>query len=286
VLWLADRKKYDDKTREGVLGHLSANANDTFLWVALVCQSLEEIPRWKALAKLNSFPPGLNSLYERMMEQICNSDDADLCKRILASIVTVYQPITLKELASLVEMLEDMADDLDSLREIIGRCGSFLTIRGDTIYFVHQSAKDFLLTKAFNEIYPSGTEEAHYEIFSRSVQVMSGTLRRDMYNLGALGYPAAQVKQPEPDPLAASRYSCVYWIDHLCTWSVNSSVDHNDDLQDNGAVDNFIRKKYLYWLEALSLCKSMSKGVVSIAKLEALIQVVAKSPALYMFSIC
>jgi hypothetical protein len=37
VLRLAEQKKYDDKTRDAVLDYLSLNANDTFLWVALVC---------------------------------------------------------------------------------------------------------------------------------------------------------------------------------------------------------------------------------------------------------
>ncbi|RYP70100.1 hypothetical protein DL769_005077 [Monosporascus sp. CRB-8-3] len=252
VFQLAQRKKYDDKTRDAVLDHLSSNANDTFLWVALVCQSLENIPRWNTLAKLNAFPPGLNYLYERMMQQICNSDNADLYKRILALIAIVYRPITLKELTSLVEMLEDMTDDLESLREIINLCGSFLTIREGTIYFVHQSVKDFLFTNAFDGIFPSGREEAHYVIFSRSLQVMSRTLRRDMYGLRALGYPIERVNQPDRDPLAASRYSV--------------------ELQDGGSVDSFIRRKYLYWLEALSLCRSMSEGVLSMTKLEALIQ--------------
>ncbi|KAF2190904.1 HET-domain-containing protein, partial [Zopfia rhizophila CBS 207.26] len=268
---LAQRKKYDKKTRDAVLGHLSLNANDTFLWVALVCQDLENIPRWNTLAKLNAFPPGLDSLYERMMQQICNSDNAGLCKQILASISTAYRPITLKELTCLVEVLEDIADDLELIREIVSLCGSFLTIRQGTIYFVHQSAKDFLFTKAVGEIFPSGTEEAHCAIFSRSLQVMSKTLRRDMYSLRALGYPAEQVELPDPDPLAPSRYSCIYWVDHLYDWSLSSSATSSADLQDGGAVHEFVRKKYLYSLEALSLCKNMSKGVVSIAKLETLI---------------
>ncbi|ERF75779.1 Vegetative incompatibility protein HET-E-1 [Endocarpon pusillum Z07020] len=272
TLQLAKLKKYDSKTRAAVLQYLALNANDTFLWVALVCQNLEKISRWNILAKLNTFPPGLVSLYERMMKQIHNSDDADLCKRILALIAIVYRPITLKELISLVEMPEDMADDQGALREIISLCGSFLTIREDTIYFVHQSAKDFLFTEALDEIFPSGREEAHYVIFSKSLQVMSRTLRRDMYSLGALGYAIERVKQPDSDPLAASRYSCIYWVDHLCDYNPNSCADHRANLQGGGAVDSFIRKSYLYWLEALSLCRSMSNGVVSMAKLEALIQ--------------
>jgi NACHT domain/Heterokaryon incompatibility protein (HET) len=286
TLQLAKLKKYDDKTRVAVLQHMASNANDTFLWVALVYQNLEKIPRWKTLAKLNAFPPGLDSLYQRMMEQICNSDNADLCKRILASTAIMYRPVILKELTSLVEMLEDMSDDLESLREIISLCGSFLTIREETIYFVHQSAKDYLLKNAFNEIFPFGRGETHYIIFSRSLHVMSRTLRRDIYNLHALGYPIEQVKQPDPDPLAALRYSCVYWVDHLYDRNSNFYVTHKDDLQDEGMVNVFMRKKYLYWLEALSLCKSMSEGVLSMVKLEALIQVILGPVMLSMYDPC
>lgn len=286
VRQLAENKKYDDKLRDTVLDHLSSHADNTFLWVALVCQNLENTPRRKTPAKLKSFPPGLSSFYERMMQQICNLDDidADMCKRILAFVAIVYRPITLKELTSLIEMHEDMAGDLDSLQEIIGLCGSFLTIRQGTIYFVHQSAKDFLVTKSFNDIFPSGKEEVHYKILSKSLQVMFKTLRRDMYSLGPLGYSDEQVRQPDPDPLAASRYSCIYWIDHLCDWKSNSTADHSVDLRDGGVVHEFMREKYLYWLEALSLCKSMSKVIVPIAKLETLLQVILRSAILYMYN--
>ena len=92
---LARLKKYDDKTRDAVQQHLSSNANDTFLWVALVCQDLVKVPRWKVLARLSAFPPGLDSLYRRMMDQIHDSDNADLSKQILAIVSTVYRPITM-----------------------------------------------------------------------------------------------------------------------------------------------------------------------------------------------
>jgi hypothetical protein len=268
TLQLADQKNYDDKTRVAVLQHLVSNANDTFLWVALVCGNLKNVPRWKTLAKLNEFPPGLDSLYQRMISQICNSDDADLCKQILAITSTVYQPITLTEISSFVKTLEDMADDHESLAAIIGLCGSFLALRGRTIFFVHQSAKDFLLKKASNDIFPSRIEDVHYTIFSRSLQVMSRTLRRDVYSLRAPGISIDQVKQPDPDPLAAVRYSCLYWVDHLLDCSTRGNS--NDDLKDGGSVYNFLCQSYLYWLEALSLMKSLSGGIVMIRKLEGL----------------
>lgn len=95
-----------------VLKYLISNADDTFLWVALVCQNLEKIPRWQTIPKLNAFPPGLDCLYQRMIAQICDSENADICKRILASTAIAYRPITLKELTTLVEALEDLSNDL------------------------------------------------------------------------------------------------------------------------------------------------------------------------------
>lgn len=218
VSMLKKQKRYKKEIRDAVLHHLISNANDTFLWVALVCERLERVSNFQVTQKLKAFPPGLDSLYERMMRQICESEASDVCKQILASVATVYRPITTKELATLVEQLEGTADDQESMQEIIGLCGSFLTLREETVYFVHQSAKDFLWRRpsegtskgAFDEIFPSRTSDIHHAIFSASLQTMSNTLSRDMYDLKKLGYPAEKINKPDPDPLAVSRYACSY----------------------------------------------------------------------------
>jgi hypothetical protein len=121
VDWLAKRNRYDNDTRDTVQRYLSLNANGTFLWVALVCQELANISRWKAQKKLTAFPPGLDALYRRMMNQIWNSEDAELCKHILAVVSAVYRPVTLDELASFVD---SVSGDYEALSEIIGLGGS------------------------------------------------------------------------------------------------------------------------------------------------------------------
>lgn len=288
---LEKQKKYKKEIRNAVLHHLTSNADDTFLWVALVCQRLEKIFNFQVMQELKAFPPGLDYLYERMMQQICESQAPDLCKQILALVTIVYRPITTKELATLVKRLDGTADDQESMQEIISLCGSFLTLREETVYFVHQSAKDFLsrpskgtCSGAFDEIFPSGTLDVHYTIFERSREILSSTLRRDMYDLEKrgypLGHPTEKVEKPVEDPLAESRYACSYWIDHLHESHAKPSSDHATALQDGGPVDTFLRQKYLYWLESLSLCKAMSKGVDSMAKLEMLVQVCSE-PAMH-----
>jgi hypothetical protein len=272
---LAQEKRYKAEVRHAVLQHLRSNANDTFLWVALVCQDLKTTPKWNVLKKLALFPPGLDSLYKRMMDQISESDGAEICLQVLASTAILYRPVAVPELVALVEQLEDL-DDLESVREIIGFCGSFLTLREDTVYFVHQSAKDFLFAKAYGEAFPAGSEAVHRTIFSRSLAILSRTLHRDMYSLETPGYPIENVNLPEVDPLVVSRYPCIYWIDHLCDSEPKSLASSIGSLQAADVVDKFLRKKYPYWLEGLSLCKSVGKGVVLMEKLWLLVQVCRK----------
>ncbi|KAF2033235.1 HET-domain-containing protein [Setomelanomma holmii] len=266
---LAHEKQYKTEVRHAVLQHLRSNANDTFLWVALVCQDLESTPKWNVVKRLALFPPGLDSLYKRMIDQISESDSVEMCQQVLASTAILYRPVSVSELAALVEQLEDL-NDLESVREIVGFCGSFLTLREDTVYFVHQSAKDFLFAKAYGKAFPDGSEAVHQAIFLRSMAILSKTLHRDMYNLEALGYPIENVKLPKTDPLLVSRYPCVYWIDHLYeSKALTSSVG---GLQAADVVNDFLRKKYLYWLEGLSLCKSVGKGLVLMENLWSLVQ--------------
>ncbi|EUC48006.1 hypothetical protein COCMIDRAFT_3138 [Bipolaris oryzae ATCC 44560] len=271
VFELAKQNNYDERTQRAVLDHLALNANDTFLWVALACQHLQVTARRNVLRKLQLFPPGLDALYERMMQHISKKDDAELCKQVLAAVTLVYRPITLDELVTLVAPLEEVTSDAE-LREIIGLCGSFLTLSEQTLHFVHQSAKDFLLAKASQEIYPTGQEAAHQAIFTRSLQVMSTTLKRDMYGLKAIGTLIEDVQKPNPDPLAAVHYSCIHWIDHLCESKLTASTPDPEHLRDGGVVGRFLKTLFLYWLESLSLCKSMSYGVVSMRKLYMLAQ--------------
>ncbi|KAI9903952.1 hypothetical protein N3K66_000481 [Trichothecium roseum] len=237
---LASLKKYDTKTRDDVQRYLSDNANGTFLWVALVCQELVDervVRKVHTFSKLNTFPSGLDSLYERMLEQISDSIDADICKEALAIASVVYRPIVLKELRVLIKSLEDDTD-VDALSQIIKSCGSFLIVQEETVYFVHQSAKDFLLSKASDEILPFGAANQHHAIFLSSVSI-------------------DEVSSPMLKPLRPIQYPYVYWVDHLCQ---SDLTNINSALQDHGGVYRFIQEKFLYWLEPLSLLYSMSDG--------------------------
>ena len=173
-------------------------------------------------------------------------------------------------------MPDEIADGLESFEEVVKVCGSFLTLREQIVYFVHQSAKDFLLGKAthqasgdaFDWVFPLGVEDVNRAIFSKSLNAMSTVLRRDMYGLEAPGFSIGEVQTPASDPLATVRYPCVFWVDHF-----RDSISNNNTAQRNiyHAVHTFLEQKYLYWLEALSLLRVMSEGVIAIRQLESLL---------------
>ena len=268
VVNLATKKEYNCGLREKVEIQLKEKAESTFLWVALVCRMLEDIPRRRTMAELEKFPPGLQPLYKRMMQQIEDQKDEDreLCKQILRAIAIAYRPLTLKELHPIAELSEVPMDDIHQLVEL---CGSFLILRKEVVYFVHQSAKEYL--NKSDKIFPQGCTKEQSAIVSRSLQCMSDTLGRDMYDLRNPSCLIEQVECPVPDPLARIRYACVYWVDHLC--EIHDNLQSRVDLCDNGMIDVFLKRHFLHWLEALSLMKSMSNGVVMLRKLESMLAV-------------
>ncbi|KAJ5101029.1 hypothetical protein N7456_007081 [Penicillium angulare] len=272
---LATRKKYDKSITTTVKRHLLANSQGTFLWVALVWKNLDQMPKRHVMKKLDMFPPGLDALYCRMMGQVRDSEDADLCKQILGTATAVSRPVTLSELSSLLEGRNDGFDDLDTLFELIGICGSFLTLRESTIAFVHQSAKDFLIREAFTEILPEGLDSEHHTIFSQCLSVLFNTLRRDIFGLKLPGISTKDISVPNPNPLAPVEYACIYWVDHLV--ACKSDTTYRLSAKDKERVDTFLQRKYLHWLEALSILGSLSVGIHAMRRLEKLIEEENKS---------
>ncbi|APA16011.1 hypothetical protein sscle_16g107810 [Sclerotinia sclerotiorum 1980 UF-70] len=265
VKYLARTKKYTTETKDTIERYLLEHANGTFLWVALVCQNLEKA-RLFTNSKLQDYPSELDPLYNRMMEQIVDMEDieaAQICLQILAIVVIAYRPLTLDELISLMEM-----NNGNPLEEIIQLCGSFLVSRNRSIFFVHQSAQDFLSKKVAGTIFPDGIGKVHNKALLNSITVMRKTLKRDIYGLGYPGFPIDKVKQPDPDTLASIRYSCIYWINHLRDGGPEQNGEH---IQDNGNIYEFLKNHLLHWLEVMSLMEKTSEGINAISSLESYI---------------
>jgi len=142
-------KKYDNKFRNLVQNTLRDRAEGTFLWVSLACQELAKhtvnvINTRRVLYKL---PPGLAPIYTRILEQILQLDDetkAFVTSTLRAMIIAV-RPLNLTELAVVANLPGEYRLNMAVLTEYVSMCGSLVTVRNHTAYFIHQSAKTFLM---------------------------------------------------------------------------------------------------------------------------------------------
>ncbi|KAL6822005.1 Pfs, NACHT and WD domain protein [Trichoderma sp. SZMC 28015] len=267
----------DDKALQGDLEKaMREKVNGTFLWVSLVMKELEQVESWDALQVIDEIPSDLKQVYARMLEQILQLKRGNHmhCMKLLSTACATYRPLSLSELGFLSDLPRGISEKPEAVRRVVTMCGSFLTIRDENVYLVHQSAKDYLSAEALQTIFPSGVEKIHHFLFSRSLHGMSQILKRDIWDLKAAGVLIDEIITPQSDPLATTRYSCVYWADHLCDGVSESGTQIND--LDDEIIHEFLNNNYLYWLEALGLQRSISYGVTALNKLEALLQKMEK----------
>ncbi|KAJ5163094.1 HET-domain-containing protein [Penicillium coprophilum] len=272
VQQLTNEKEYNVDKINAVLHHLSSNAERTFLWVALVCKRLAALSQWDTEWLSTEFLPKLESFYMQMVQHTGDSQDAGFYKRILPVVSTVYRPTTLDELRPLASLSYDIPDKY--LPSIIRTYGSFLTLRGCDIFFVDQTAKDFLLEKASVEIFQEGKEAMHRTIFWRSLQECE-TLKRDIYKLKSPGVSI------DPDPLARAQYPCLYWVDHFKDSHVTDYA--LDEAQEGESVEYCLKHNFLCWIETISLLRGVSEGIAAMIKLDNIFQVSNGSYGLVVF---
>ncbi|KAF4435266.1 Vegetative incompatibility HET-E-1 [Fusarium acutatum] len=258
--------KNDLELKEKVFDYMQSHADDTFLWAALVCERLANsgIRKRLVMEELVRFPMSLTALYQAMMDRITDSSEADRLKQILALVCVVHRPLTSAEIPTLVESMDDY--DEHDVEDAIASCGSFLTLQDGEIFFVHQSAKEFLFDQGYEVLFPHGINHKHTHIFYRSLEAMENTLRQNIYELGSPG-TLNPVEVPSPNPLCAIEYSCVYWAQHLC----KSECMHDPDFLSLRKVLGFLQSRFTNWLEALSLMEELSTAITSILLLKTIL---------------
>ncbi|CAH0034085.1 unnamed protein product [Clonostachys rhizophaga] len=259
VSQLAKLKRYDLSTKVDVLDFLRRKANDTFLWVALVCTELSKpkVRSWNTMQLLSSIPAGLEKLYVRMLEQVFSSINSTLCKQLLATVSIAARPLSFRELPAFIHELEPFSNE--QIEEFIGECGSFLCARANNVYFVHQSAQDFLVGPE-GRVFRSTIQGHHLEIFRQSITAMQA-LKRNMYEVSSPGKLIEEISLDKNSPFYSIKYCCLHWVDYL------ELAGHERQAQDDDLARTFFTTKVLCWMEALCFHGYATEGISMIQKL-------------------
>jgi WD40 repeat protein len=151
-------------------------------------------------------------------------------------------------------------------------CGSILSIREDTVYFIHQSAKDYIVENAAQRIFP--ILHQHYKMFEASLDAMSNILNYNMYCLEdpAIHIDNVPLQDVGSDPFASIRYCCVFWVEHQVSGYHFEGFDYQKYLQDDQKLHLFLKEKFLCWIEFLALLRNFSpQAQIALQKLKNLI---------------
>jgi ankyrin repeat protein len=142
VDFLTSRKRYQPTVKSMVKASLQEKAAGTFLWVALACRELKAAPAVGAEETLSTLPSGLVPFYHRMLSRVTNNPLQHVTQsviEILRAASVAFRPLTVNDMA-----VAACIPGVEDLKEYISLCASFLSIRDHTVFFVHQSAKEFL----------------------------------------------------------------------------------------------------------------------------------------------
>jgi ankyrin repeat protein len=155
---IGKKRHLPDKAQSALVERLISNADRTFLWVSLILDDLDKGPRVSqgALNDLvGTIPRTLDAVYEKILGQ---SSDPKYATKILHIVAAAARPLSLKEMnvAFAIKSSDQSNEDLDLEPDICGTvkdlCGLFVKFIDSKIYFVHQTAKEFLSKKPSIEL--------------------------------------------------------------------------------------------------------------------------------------
>ena len=200
----------------------------------------------------------LDKLYRTILEQRFTSDGAQSrFREVMAVVLALREPLPLMSLSALLVGRLKVANIIRPLASLLdGVLDEERPIRP-----LHTSFRDFLLDDTRSSTFHIPIQPHHHLCLGQALLAcMRKMLRFNICDLKDSRFPNAAI----PDlPSCIIRaipphlsYSCLYWMDHL------QHPDCTPDLLNE--VTLFIKDKFPYWLEAISLL-SLSSPTTSIS---------------------
>ncbi|KAM5341480.1 hypothetical protein ACJ41O_014511 [Fusarium nematophilum] len=277
---------------EAIIGQLSKKADGLFIYAATVCRFLDaddftdeearqdrldqifddeakaDAPQQKVdeiYVKVLSFPE-LAKSPKRTRERIFTRTGG-----VLGFISVLFEPVSVAPLGHLLSLPRDILDDLlKRLHSVV----AVPQIEASPLGLVHLSFRDFLHSEERSRQLEFRVDEVemHREIFERCLEMMTQSLHEDMCEFLLPGtfaseVPRSQIEKKIPEHL---RYACRYWVDHLD--KLDPAYLEEYAMTDDGKIHEFLRKCFVYWLEAMSWIREIPTVILNINRLQGLIR--------------
>lgn len=153
---LSVQKNLTPEIKSNLATKLQSIPHRTYLWVYLIFKHLEEGIYKKTKKGIEStiatLPSSISEAYERILNK---SKERQAVEKALSIVLAARRPLTVAEMnvaTSLVETSQNTYDldmeDTESFKlRIRSLCGLFIAIHHNKVYFLHQTAREFLLAE-------------------------------------------------------------------------------------------------------------------------------------------
>ncbi|KUL85707.1 hypothetical protein ZTR_08454 [Talaromyces verruculosus] len=178
---LSKKKRLSTDLKDYLEQRLRKTTHRTYLWVYLVFDYLERETFKKTLKGVESvvatLPNNVNEAYEQILSK---SKKVSMVRKVLSIIVAANRPLTLSEMniaanigyrsRSICDL--DLEDEQDFKSRLRAWCGLFVSIHHGKIYFLHLTAREFLLSDLVSPSATSLDLRWHHSITARQAHIV------------------------------------------------------------------------------------------------------------------
>ncbi|KAK7428976.1 hypothetical protein QQZ08_004488 [Neonectria magnoliae] len=186
---LSMKKRLSPQIKSHLQKRLQETTHRTYLWVHLVFDYLQNEDFKKTLEGVESTIATLPRSINKAYEQILNKTKEDpmvrtMVRKALSIILAASRPLTLSEMNVAVNIDYtsqsihdlDLEDEEDFKTRLRSWCGLFISIHQGSIYFLHQTAREFLLADSASPTTVSSELHWHHSITTQDAHAVLAKL--------------------------------------------------------------------------------------------------------------
>jgi hypothetical protein len=240
-----------------------------FQWAFVACEFIQgnrklSSPEQRFLKLFNSPTTSslakLDALYDTILQEVCadnGKNDMQIFQSVMGQILALFEPLSLDALTEIQKHFP--SGHVKSIRSVLKHMGSVLsgvTSHSIPIQPLHSSFYDYLTDHSRSKGFYIDVSLHKNNLAFAMLQVMKTELHFNMCNLKS----SYQLNSNIPDLpqkikqsiSSALSYSCRYWASHVQQATATLFYSKIAAL-----VREFLNQQFLFWMEALSLLKSV-----------------------------
>ena len=192
--------------------------------------------------------------------------------RLIGFIIVLLRPVSVETLCKL------LTKEGNSIEYYLDYLHPILNVPDDRrvpVSLIHLSFRDFMLDEKRSQLLPFSIKEPHMHqaVLDRCLGIMETGLQHNICRLELPGTLTSEVDSArlESHIPPSLQYACLHWVSHLVKVDDASLIQSGVEIR--GAVQIFLQKRLLFWLEAMALIGEAPSIIPIIGRLESFIHV-------------